>query len=301
MKKYASQLAAITRTVFPDISEKDIRAFAYSKPEKEPYELTEDSRRKENVPGGTIVQHHLANSKYYPGTERDYWVYVPKQYDVSKPAALIVFQDGRLYLFDMMQANIALDNLIDKNEIPVVIGVFINAGDKGPGMPIYGGSNNRSVEYDSVDDVYAKFLTEEIITEIKKEYNISDDPKQKAIVGISSGAVCAFNVAWKYPGVFGKVICHCGSFVNIRGADKFPEWIRQSPAKPLKVFLQSGKRDLNVIFGSWAIKNKEMAAALEYAGYDYKFVFGKGGHSLNHGAAIFPDTLRWLWNDIAKQ
>jgi len=301
MKKYTSQVATITKAALPNISEKDIEAFAYSKPEKEPYELTEDSRRKENVPEGTIVQHHLANSKFYPGTERDYWVYVPKQYDTSKPAALMVFQDGHLYLFDMMQANIVLDNLIHKKEIPVIIGIFINSGDKGPGMPIYGGFNNRSIEYDSVDDEYARFLIEEIISQIKKDYNISDDPKERAIVGISSGAVCAFNVAWQYPDVFGKVICHCGSFVNIRGADKFPEMIRQTPAKPLKVFLQSGKKDLNVIFGSWAIKNKEMAVALEYAGYDHKFVFGKGGHSLKHGAAIFPYTLRWLWGDLAKQ
>jgi enterochelin esterase family protein len=300
MKKYTSELAAMMRTVFPNISEKDIGSFAYSKPAKEPYELTEDSKKKENVPEGTIVQHHLADSKIYPGTERDYWIYVPKQYDASKPASLMVFQDGRLYLFDMMQANIVLDNLIYKNEIPVIIGVFIGPGDKGPGMPIYGGTNNRSFEYDSVDDMYSRFLMEEIIPQIKKECNISDDPKHRAIVGISSGAVCSFNVAWKHPDVFGKVICHCGSFVNIRGADKFPEWIRRTPAKPLKVFLQSGKRDLNVIFGSWAIKNKEMAAALEYAGYDHKFVFGKGGHSLNHAAAIFPDTLRWLWSDVAK-
>jgi enterochelin esterase family protein len=300
MKKYAGQLADITRTVFPNISEKDVRAFIHSKPEKEPYELSEDSKRKKNLPEGKIIKRHLENSKLYPGTQRDYWIYVPEQYDASKPAALMVFQDGSLYLFDMMQANIVLDNLISKNEIPVIIGVFINPGDKGSGMPVYGGLNNRSLEYDAVDDMYSRFLLEEIMPEIKKEYNLSDNPAKHAIVGISSGAVCAFNIAWRNPDVFGKVICHCGSFVNIRGADKFPEWIRQTPAKPLKVFLQSGKKDLNVIFGSWALKNKEMAAALEYAGYNYKFVFGKGGHSLKHGAAIFPDTLRWLWNDPAE-
>jgi len=300
MSKYTTQLASVMRMNYPDIPEKDIQAFVYSKPEKEPYALTEDAKKNESVPAGTIIQHHLADSKYYPGTERDYWVYVPKQYDAAKPAALMVFQDGRLYLFDMMQANIVLDNLICKKQIPVIIGVFINAGDKGPGMPIYGGTNNRSIEYDAVDDVYGKFLMEEIMPQIKKDYNIADDPKERAIVGISSGAVCAFNVAWRNPDIFGKVVCHCGSFVNIRGADKFPEMIRRTPVKPLKVFLQSGKRDLNVIFGSWALKNKEMAAALEYAGYDYKFVFGKGGHNLNHGAAIFPDTLRWLWSDFAK-
>jgi enterochelin esterase family protein len=197
----------------------------------------------------------------------------------------------------VVYTNIVLHNLIYKKEIPVIIGIFINPGDKGPGMPIYGGSNKRSAEYDSIDDSYSRFLLEEIILEVKKEYNISDDPKQRAIIGISSGAVCVFNVAWRNPGIFGKIICHCGSFVNIRGADKFPEMIRQAPVKQLKIFLQSGRKDLNIIFGSWAIKNKEMAAALKYAGYDYKFVFGKGDHSLKHGAAIFPDTLRWLWSD----
>jgi len=139
------------------------------------------------------------------------------------------------------------------------------------------------------------------LPEIKKYHNISDDPKHKVLVGISSGAVAAFSAAWHRPDVFGKVICHCGSFVSIRGADKFPEMIRKTSAKPLKVFLQSGKKDLNLIFGSWALKNKEMAAALEYSRYDYKFVFGKGGHSLKHGASIFPETLRWLWNDDSKK
>jgi len=207
MKKYTSQLGQVTRTIFPNISEKDIEAFSYSKPEKERYELSEDLKRKENVPAGTILKHHLANSKHYPGTERDYWVYLPKQYDASKPAALMVFQDGALYLFEMMQANIVLDNFIYKKEIPIIIGLFINPGDKGPGMPIYGGFNNRNIEYDSVDDVYAGFLLEEILSQIKKDYNIYDDPKERAIVGISSGAVCAFNVAWQNPDVFGKVIC----------------------------------------------------------------------------------------------
>jgi enterochelin esterase family protein len=121
-----------------------------------------------------------------------------------------------------------------------------------------------------------------------------------ALVGISSGALCAFNAAWQRPDVFGKVICHCGSFVSIRGADKFPEMIRKTPAKPIKVCLQSGAKDLSVIFGSWALK-KEMAAALQYRGYGHKFVFGKGEHSLKHGASIFPETLRWLWSDHRRQ
>jgi len=301
MKQETVNLINIHKTIFPNASDQDIKAFIYSKPEKEPYQLSEDSIKKDEVPEGVTTKYHLTESRIYPGTKRDYWVYVPKQYDPAKPACLMIFQDGALYLFDMMQANIPLDNLIDKKEIPVIIALFINAGDKGPGMPIYGGAGNRSLEYDSVSDVYSRFLIEEMMAGIKRDYNISDNPKHKALVGISSGAVAAFSAAWHRPDVFGKVICHCGSFVSIRGADKFPEMIRKTPAKPLKVFLQSGKKDLNVIFGSWALKNKEMAAALEYSGYDHKFVFGKGGHSLKHGASIFPETLRWLWNDGSKK
>jgi len=297
MTQIPSNVAEMYKAIFPNITDKDIVAFVYSKPENEPYELSEDSKRKEGVPEGSITKYHLSDSATYPGTERDYWIYVPKQYDPAKPTGLMIFQDGALYLFDMMQANIVLDNLIDKKEMPVVIAVFINPGDKGPGMPIYGGTGNRSFEYDSVTDLYSKFLIEEIIPEIKKLYNIANDPAQKALVGISSGAVCSFSAAWHRPGNFGKVVCHCGSFVNIRGGNKFPELIRQTPAKPIKVFLQSGEKDLNIIFGSWPIKNKEMAAALQYAGYDHKFVFGSGGHSLKHGASIFPETLRWLWSD----
>lgn len=294
MKQNAG-IIAMHKAIFPNISDKDIKAFVYSKPDKEPYELSEDAAKKENVPEGTIIKYHLSNSKAFPGTERDYWIYVPQQYDPAKPASLVIFQDGHQYLFDMMQANIVLDNLIHKNEIPVIIGLFINPGDKGPGMPIYGGTGNRSFEYDSVNGLYSQFLIEEMLPEVTGRYNIADDPKERVLVGISSGAVCAFSAAWHQPDVFGKVVCHCGSFVNLRGADKFPDLIRKMPAKPIRVFLQSGKKDLNIIFGSWALKNKEMAAALKYSGYDYKFVFGRGGHSLKHGASIFPDTLRWLW------
>ena len=168
------------------------------------------------------------------------------------------------YLGPDVQVNIVFDNLIYKGDIPVIIGVFINPGDTGPGCPLWGGTDNRSVEYDSVSDLYSRFLIEEIIPEIKKNYNITDDPAGRAIVGISSGGICAFNAAWHRPDAFGKVISHCGSFVNIRGGDKFPEMIRRSPKKPIRVFLQSGEKDANVIFGCWALKNKEMAAALEY-------------------------------------
>jgi len=288
--------------VFPNISGKDAGAFAFSVMVEEAYKLGEDSKKQKGVPEGTVTKYHMSDSKIYPGTARDYWIYVPKQYDATKAACLMIFQDGEGYLTDSsFLATNALDNLINKREIPVIIAVFINPGDKGPGMPIYGGATNRSIEYDSVGPTYPEFLTEDLIPKVTRLYNITEDPRGRALVGISSSGVAAFNAAWERPDVFGKVVSHVGSFVDIRGGDKFPNLIRRTPKKPIKVFLQDGENDLNLVYGSWTLANKEMAAALEYGGYDYKYAFGSGGHSIHHGGAIFPETLRWLWSDYPKQ
>ena len=288
--------------VFPNISGKDAGAFAFSVMGTEVYKLGEDSKKQKGVPEGAVTKYHLSDSKIYPGTERDYWIYVPKQYDTKVPACLMIFQDGENYLTDSsFLATNALDNLINKKEIPVIIAVFINPGDKGPGGPIYGGVGNRSIEYDSVGPTYPKFLIEDIMPKVTQLYNITKDPKGRALVGISSGGLAAFNAAWERPDVFGKVVSHVGSFVDIRGGDEFPNLIRRTPKRRIKVFLQDGENDLDLIFGSWTLANKEMAAALEYSGYDYKYVFGTGRHSLRHGGSIFPETLRWLWSDYPKQ
>ena len=228
------------------ISEKDLNACVHSMSGDEPYGLGADSRRQDGVPEGTITKFHWVNKKIYVGTQRDYWIYVPKQYDSSKPACLMIFQDAWLYLGQLVQPTVVFDNLTYKGDIPVIIGLFVDPGDKGPGNPVWGGTDNRSVEYDSVSDLYARFLIEEFIPEIKKTYNITDDPAGRALVGISSGGICAFNAAWQRPDAFGKVISHCGSFVNIRGGDEIPEMIRRATKKPIRVFLQSGDRDLNI-------------------------------------------------------
>jgi hypothetical protein len=103
----------------------------------------------------------------------------------------------------------------------------------------------------------------------------------------------------QHPETFSKVVSHCGSFVDFRGGHNYPSRIRQSRPKPLRIFLQCGSRDLDLIFGSWSIANHDVAAALAYREYDYKFVYGEGGHTLMHGGALFPDTLRWLWRDYS--
>ena len=269
---------------------------------EEPYELGADSKPQEGVPKGTIEKYVWTSTKIFPGTTRDYWVYVPKQYDASKPACLVIFQDGERYLYGAkwtpgMAPNIVFDNLINQGEIPVTIGLFINPGDVGPGMPYWGGTDNRSYEYDNVTDLYSRFLVEELIPEVKKKYNITDNPAGRILVGHSSGGICAFNAAWHKPEEFGNVISHCGSFTDVRGGHIYPGLVRRTPKKPIRIYLQSGKQDLNVIYGNWPLANQSMASALEYSGYDYQFVFGEGGHTLRHGAQLLPETLKWIWRD----
>jgi enterochelin esterase-like enzyme len=284
-----------------DQAQRDRAAWAANASLVEPYALGPDSLPQEGVPRGALTRHRWASSAVYPGTERDYWLYVPQQYDPSRPACLMVFQDGeQQYLGPHIQAPTVFDNLIHQGAMPATIGLFVNPGDRGPGTPIYGGADNRSFEYDSLGDRYARFLIEELLPEVAARYAITADPAGRAICGISSGGICAFTAAWERPDAFGKVVSHCGSFTDIRGGHAYPSLVRRAERRPIRVFLQSGSRDVDVVFGSWPIANQDMAAALAYRGYDYQFVFGEGGHSLRHGGAIFPETLRWLWRDYPR-
>lgn len=275
------------------------------------YDHGADSKRKEGVPRGKLTDFDWKESKVFPGTIRHCTIYVPAQYDGSKPAALMVFQDGHTYLKEDgdFRAPVVFDNLIAAKEMPVTIGVFIDPGFKRTEFPDAPRGweprpQNRSFEYDTLSPAYSEFLLAEILPHIKKEFNlnITDDPDGRAICGISSGGICAFTVAWERPDQFRKVVSHVGSFTNIRGGNKYPEIVRGAEKKPLRIFLQDGADDLRDSRPgwNWVEANALMHAALEFKDYDHKYVFGEGGHNGNHGGVIFPDTMRWLWRDYSK-
>lgn len=262
------------------------------------YALTKDSEVQAGVPVGEIIQSSW-KSTVFPETERDYWVYVPRQYDKARPACVMIFQDGGNYVKSNGQFRVptVFDNLIHKKEMPVTIGIFINPGVVPPAEATRKPRSNRSFEYDSLGDRYARFLLEEILPEVSKTHNLSPDPNCRAIGGISSGGICAWTVAWERPDQFRKVLSHVGSFTNIRGGHVYPALIRKTERKPLRIFLQDGSGDLDNLHGNWPLANQEMAAALKFARYDYRFEFGDGGHNGKHGGALLPDSLRWLWRD----
>jgi enterochelin esterase family protein len=265
---------------------------------EEKYPVLPDSQRQEGVPQGKVIKQEPWKSKVFEGTIREWWLYVPAQYDGSTPAAVMVFQDGHTYVNEKgdQKVPIVFDNLIHKKEMPVTIGIFLNPGHKADEVPKEPWkSNNRSFEYDTLSDQYARFLLEEILPEVAKTYKLTDDPDQRAICGMSSGGICAFTVAWERPNAFRKVLSQIGSFTNIRGGHNYPAYIRKLERRPLRVFLQDGSNDVDNEHGNWWLANLEMESALKYAKYDYQFVGGEGAHNGKHGGAILPESLRWLW------
>ena len=267
-------------------------------PAQTEYPLTADSERQPGVPAGTVTR-HAWTSTIFPGTVRDYWVYVPAQYARDSAAAVMVFQDGGGYVDEKgrWRVPVVFDNLIHKGEMPVTIGIFVNPGVLPATSPDQQSRFNRSFEYDSLGDRYARFLLEEILPEVAKSYTLASDPNLRAIAGSSSGASCAFTAAWNRPDAFRSVLSFIGSYTGLRGADSYPTLIRKAEPRPLRVFLQAGSRDLNLYSGNWYLGNQEMANALEYAGYDVRLVEGDQGHNNVHGSAILPGALRWLWRD----
>ena len=277
-----------------------IQLTLYCQAPAERYEVDPASEQQAGVPKGEVLKFTFDQSTIFPGTTRDYWVYIPAQYNPGKPACVYVNQDGIQW-----KAPVVFDNLINKNEMPVTIGIFIN-----PGRVVAADSKtaldrfNRSYEYDGLGDAYARFLLTEILPDVEKHkttdgrvIRLSKNGNDRAIGGSSSGAVCAFTAAWERPAEFSRVFSAIGTYVGLRGADHYPTLIRKYEPKPLRIFLQDGSNDLNIYAGDWWKANETIERSLVFAGYEVNHVWGEGAHNGQHGSAVFPAAMRWLWKD----
>jgi enterochelin esterase family protein len=280
------------------------------KPATDRYVIGPDSKPQEGVPKGTVTKHQIV-SQVYPTTTFTYQLYVPAQYDGTKPACVFVGQDGNNFVREpgAWHVPVVFDNLIAKKEMPLTIGIFIDPSSQ----------QQRAMQYDTLSDRYARFVIDEVLPEVGKTYKLTSDPEGRAIGGFSSGAICAFTVAWERPDAFRKVASFFGSYTSIAfrpaqgdrpmqpGGDLYPTLIRRSPIKPLRIFFQDGSNDLNNSFGNWYLANLQMVSALEWANanadqrkapgprYAVEHAWGDGGHTANHGGSIFPDVMRWLF------
>ncbi len=269
----------------------------------ENYSLGSDSMPHDGVPKGAVTKFVLPPGKFYPGTPHNCAVYVPAQYDASKPAPFMIFLDGSQALGDALRVPTVLDNLIAKHDLPPMIAIFIDPGI----LPAISDTDqnryNRIYEYDSLTPSFADFLLNELIPAVAKNYNLSKNPDDRGLSGVSTGAVGAFMAAWNRPDQFHRVLSLIGTYVSMKGADTLPGLIRKTEPKPIRIFMQDGTEDhitaaepFGTHFsGSWPAANQAMYQALQFAGYDVKLEMGTGGHDLNQGGAILPDALRWLW------
>ncbi|CAN5439531.1 SMP-30/gluconolactonase/LRE family protein [soil metagenome] len=267
------------------------------------YPVDSASVEQPGVPKGEVLKFTFDNSKIFPGTWREYWVYVPTQYKADKPACVYINQDGIQW-----KAPTVFDNLIYRNEMPVTIGVFVmhgkvRSGDGNAANDRY----NRSFEYDGLGDAYARFILEEILPAVEKQHtsdgraiHLSKNGNDRAIGGSSSGAVCAFTAAWEKPAEFSRVFSAIGTYIGLRGANDYSTLIRKYEPKPLRIFLQDGSNDLNIYAGDWWMANQTVERALSFGGYEVTHVWGEEGHNGNQGTAIFPAVMRWLWKDWPK-
>ncbi len=272
----------------------------------EPETFGPDSLPQPGVPHGEVRQMPpFEASQIFPGTRHEWSLYLPANLNAAKPACAVIFFDGGGFAKadGQWRVPVVFDNLIAKGEMPPAVGIFVNPGVVPAAVP--GGQEraNRSFEYDSVGDANVRFLLEEIIPQARKACALTDDPKGWAVCGLSSSGIAAFSAAWEHPEKFGKAISHIGSFTNIRGGFAYPALIRKSKDQPkgIRIYLQEGESDLDNLHGDWPLSNRDMAAALQFAGYDYKFEMTAGGHSGKPGGLRFPDTLRWVWRDWKKE
>jgi gluconolactonase len=254
---------------------------------------------KSPAPKGDLTKYTFDKSTVFPGTTREYTVYVPKQYDPAKPACLWVNQDGVQF-----KAPAVFDDLIAKKEMPVTIGVFVRPGVVKATSPNALDRFNRSYEYDGLGGDYAKFLLDELLPDVEtktapdgRPIRLSKDPNDRGIGGSSSGAIAAFTAAWERPDAFRRVFSAIGTYVGLRGGNVYPTLVRKFEPKPLRVFLQDGSNDLNIYGGDWWMANQEMERALLFAGYEVSHVWGEGRHSGDDATKLLPDAMRWLWKD----
>ncbi|HET7738876.1 MAG TPA: alpha/beta hydrolase-fold protein [Tepidiformaceae bacterium] len=264
------------------------------------YQPCPEAFRPPGIPRGEVTHHtSWADSSVFPSTERDIWIYQSaSSTGRATGVALMIFLNGDAYMSatGAVRAPAVLDTLVANRELPPVVALFVEPGRQT--TTEHPDKDQRSIEYDTVSGRFAEFLLQDLISFAERHTGItvSQNPRERLVAGMSSGGIAAFTAAWFAPESFGLVLSHCGSFTNVRGGHNYPYLVRTTAPKPIRVFLTSGAMDLDHPVGSWPLANREMAAALAYAGYEHRFEFGEGGHTLRHGGSLFAESLRWLWN-----
>ncbi|HQU42992.1 MAG: hypothetical protein B7Z73_04770 [Planctomycetia bacterium 21-64-5] len=269
------------------------------------YEPGPDSKPQQGVPKGKTFSFRFEESKVFPGTSRNITVYVPAQYQGDKPACVYVGLDALGF-----GVPVVFDNLIHKGEMPVTIAIGVSSGTVASRIKQENPRFDRSFEFDGLNDSLARLIVDEVFPEVEKRQTpdglpirLSADPNDRCTGGGSTGGIAAFTLAWERPDQFRRVFSAIGTFVGMRGGDRYPVLVRKTEPKPIRVFQQDGENDQwmgGPEVGDWWMGNMTLDRSLEFSGYEHQHVWGTGPHSGKHATAIFPDAMRFLWKDWPK-
>lgn len=305
---YKLYRSLLDRPAINAIPNEDLPCYGMADNNIELYPYPPETQKKEGVPAGEMRFGKMEDCAAYPGVSHDYAVYIPAGLANGEPANLLVLPDMVYYLIDEyypMHLSTMMDNLIAQGDIPKTVVLLVGVGDSGPGIPVYGANpaaglmpDNRSVEYDNVDDRFATFLVEEVMPVALEGLSISDNPADVCILGTSSGGHAALAAAWHRNDVFGAVAGVSATLVDVRGGSVWPRAIRASAKKNLKVFLAAGECDMNTLLGDFLLGNRQVFSALQYKGYKAKLIVAKCGHTLNYLGHIIPTALRYIWGNV---
>ncbi len=296
----------------PGVPEGRIQSFVMSSSDSRIYpgirRLENEITKRRDAFGNRIAAAEHEQSVAAPHL-RTVWVYVPHKAPASDAPFMIV-QDGHAYLNSLP---IVLDNLIAAKRVPPLVAILVDSG----GGDAQG--SQRGLEYDTLSGHYSDFIETEVLPRVKAETGISltDDPDGRATMGVSSGAACAFTMAWFHPERYRRVLSYSGTYVNQqsplnpdlpRGAWEFhATLIPCTDRKPLRIWLEVGEKDLHAddpeeTFHNWPLANKRMAAALAAKSYDYRFTLSLGGRHFDPRVLehTLPGALEWLWEGYPR-
>jgi gluconolactonase len=260
-----------------------------------------ESSNNPAVPQGDFQQ-GVVNSLIYPGAAINFQVWVPAQYDPAKPACFLLCMDG------IGGQEAVVNNLMAEKAMPVTIVIGISPGmafENQPGKLQVPKRYIRSFEFDSTNDYFPNFVLNELLPAVEqlktqngRAIHLSRDGNDHAVMGMSSGGIAAFGLAWHRPDQFRRVFSAIGTFVPMRGGNEYAPLVRKTESKPIRIFLEDGSIDSwSTDFGIWYDANLAMESALTFAGYDVAHAWGTHGHDGGPGTTILPDVMRWLWRD----
>lgn len=265
------------------------KSFTYSVLDLRQDEPDWNEKRHENI--GSRIDTVVFDSKIMNNT-RNIFIYLPPDYNQQKKSKypVIYLFDSFIYLNRVEVPNV-LDNLIKENKIEPMIAVMIDNP-----------TNTSRLTELPYNFEFKQFVVEELVPFIREKYNVSLDPDENIIGGISYGGLASTFIAFYHADIFGKILSQSGSFwrdlewYDSHGVEVRGDWLINKflieENRNLKIFLDWGLQE------NWCLSSgRRMARILDKKGYEYKFVEFNGWHDWSNSRKTFPVGLLYLLED----